>query len=160
MNSSALFVVILAMPLIVYIVIPLLMLSCWLATRPIKFLALSLSGGQRTFSPSQQNIKIESDKRNESRIPTEGLTAKITDEYGVYDSLVANISRAGVCLKNVPERLSASTEKLSVIIRGKTEEYSLFLAPSWENSHHSRGRVIGGRIDNIPNNWLQFVHSQ
>lgn len=148
------------MPLIIYIIIPLLMLSCWLATRPIKFLAPSLFGGEVETNPSRQYTEQKSDKRIESRILTKGLTAKIADEFGVYDSLVANISRAGVCLKNVPERLSASTEMLSVIIRGKTEEYSMFLAPSWENSHHSRGRVIGGKIDKTPNNWLQFVHSQ
>ena len=160
MSISSLFVVILAMPLIVYIIIPLLMLSCWLATRPIKFLVPSRFGSEIAIRTSRHHTKAESDKRVESRIATQGLTAKIADGHGVYDSLVANISRAGVCLKNVPERLSASTERLSVIIRGKTEEYSLLLAPSWDSSHHSRGRVIGGKIDTPPNNWLQFVHSQ
>ncbi len=160
MSVSSLFVIILAMPLIVYIIIPLLMLSCWLATRPIKLLVPSLFGGELALKSSQQKIERDSDKRTESRIVTQGLTAKIADDYGVYDTLVANISRAGVCLKNVPERLSASTERLSVIIRGKTEEYTLFLAPSWEDSHHSQGRLIGGKIDNVPHNWSQFVHSQ
>ncbi len=159
MNLSSLLLILITMPLTIFIVMPLAILACWLMYQPIKLLipypALEEAVGADLLSFSD----VKAEKRSERRHPIEELRAKIADENGVYDGIVANISKAGICLKHLPERLSASTERLSVIIKGKTGGYCCFFSPSWETQDGIQGKVIGGKIYNTKQNWFEFVHS-
>ncbi len=159
MALSSLFTLFLTLPLIVNIVIPLCALCCWLLFQPAKLLLEAPPLNNPNEVPDSTQMEQEIDQRIEPRVLTQDIPVKVADEHGVYNGIISNISKAGVCLKNLPDSLSASTKRLSVIVKDKTEDYCFFLAPSWDKQHQTAGRQIGGEISQPPKNWLEFVYS-
>ena len=158
-NFGLIYILILAFPLFLNIVLPLMLLSGWLIFQPLVLLYSRMTTIQPRVSVRGRGAGRKANKRVDRRISTTGLSAEVADGNGVYNGLVSNISRAGICLANLPERLSNPATRLSVIIRDKTEEYCFFLTPTWTERSSSAGRCIGGRLENVPAKWSTFVHS-
>lgn len=97
------------------------------------------------------------EQRSETRKETEELPAIVIDNSGFYKGVVANISQTGICFRELPGHISSSTQKLSVIIRDKTQDYCCFLTPSWGAVHPVDGQRIGGKISKTPENWSNLV---
>ena len=158
-NFSLMYIAILSLPLFLNILLPLLMLSGWLLFQPLGLLYSRMVISETSKTVREHDALDVADKRDDKRISVAGLVAEVADGSGVYNGLVTNISRAGICLVHLPERLSSPVTKLSVIIRNKTDEYCFFLQPAWNEMHNPMGRCIGGRLENVPSKWREFVQS-
>jgi hypothetical protein len=98
-------------------------------------------------------------KRQDPRIAVEELRADISDGLASYSGLVTNISQLGICLKDVPDKLSTSRSLLSIIIKGKSENFRIVARPRWEIAQSNRGKTIGAEIASSPLSWGDFVLS-
>lgn len=156
MTISSSLIVLLTVPLVLNIVAPLLILTGWLVSKPILLLGQKGEVDLDLFaSEDSENHSLK--ERSESRYQITGLEASIADENGVYTGVVADVSREGLCLKNLPEHLSRSKNWLSVVIRRKDENFCCFIKPCWEQTDSVLGRMIGGKLTMKPPNWPALV---
>lgn len=107
----------------------------------------------------QPGTRTNQDTRCDQRIAVNGLRAEISDGLHTYCGLVLNISRRGVCLKDVPDGLSTSRALLSIAIRGGSENFRLVVRPRWTRMQENSGKTIGAEIASSPDNWGEYILS-
>lgn len=96
-------------------------------------------------------------QRKHPRIPVSGLQADISDGKGFFTGMVADISRYGMALNEIPVKLDPEADILSVIIEGHGAHFKLLVKQKWEISTTAMHKVIGGQIENSPWDWTEFV---
>ncbi len=96
-------------------------------------------------------------KRRHPRIPIRGLNADISDGKGFFTGRVTDISRFGMSLGEIPKKLDANADILSVIIDGKGAHFKLLMKQKWESHTTDTSKIIGGQIENSPWDWAEFV---
>lgn len=107
----------------------------------------------------QPEIRHAQDTRCDQRIAVHGLRAEISDGLRSYCGLVINISRSGVCLRDVTDRLSPSRALLSIAIHAGSGSYRLVVRPRWTKLQENRAKTIGAEIASSPDSWGEFVLS-
>lgn len=103
--------------------------------------------------------KRTTEPRKTKRFATRELRAEITDGRTSYCGLVANISLFGICIRELPEKLSCSRSLISIVVHGKTGQYRLVARPRWETRQANNAKTIGVEIAHSPETWQQFVLS-
>lgn len=96
------------------------------------------------------------EKRRHRRMALTGMVADISDGKGFFSGAVHDISRFGLALENLPERINSRVAYLSVIIDGQGGHFKLKIRPLWETEAGSQ-KSIGGQIENAPFAWTEFV---
>ncbi|WP_163339305.1 hypothetical protein [Desulfopila sp. IMCC35008] len=137
-------------PLILFIILPLATLAIWLGVESI----LKVT---RALSPAKIAGPQVSEKRKTSRINVKNLRVDISDGLGTCSGLVENVSRMGLCIKNVPDSLSISNALLSIVVRDQETSYRVVARPRWEKWHPSGVKTIGAELASYPKNWNAFV---
>lgn len=145
-------------PVTLFIVIPLSICFCWLAIRCV----MDLADGEIPFIEyfsRRYYIKTEGvQKRREPRASIEKrLLADISDGINSFTGLVENISRMGLCIRDVPENISIANEFLSVVIRTGADEMQVVGRPCWQYLQQPKGRKIGLEITSSSSNWNDYV---
>ena len=97
------------------------------------------------------------DKREHPRFRIADIVAHVSDGNNSCASMPCNISRFGIGIMNLPEKIFDQTERLSVIISGHEKKFKMNLKPKWDSESGSATR-LGGVIDNVPAEWLEFVN--
>jgi hypothetical protein len=95
-------------------------------------------------------------RRMHPRVPITGMTADISDGKYFFSGIVHDISRSGVALEDIPQRLSARSPRLTVILDGQGGHFKLRLFPRWE-AMTSIGKTMGSQIELTPESWMEFV---
>lgn len=144
-------------PAMVLLIMPITIFTTAALFKAARSLAVTM---RRAFTRrnNRQSAKGE-DTRQSGRISILGLRADISDSMTSCTGLVANISRMGLCLKDVPERFSISRSFLSINIHGRSANYRLVARPRWERFQSVRGKTIGLEIARAPDNWDEFLVS-
>lgn len=137
-------------PLILFIILPLGTLIIWLS-------AQGVLKATRALSPTKMASPQVLEKRKTDRINVKNLRVDISDGLGTCSGLVENVSRMGLCIKNVPESLSISNALLSVVVRDQGASYRIVARPRWEKWHPSGVKTIGAELASYPKNWNTFV---
>lgn len=147
------------MPAAAIILTTIFIFTTWIVTRYYR----NIKCFPKTFPilkcETKSDIQIKNDTRKHERVAVEGIRADISDGRYSYTGLITNISTLGLCLKDVPEKLSASKSLLSIVVRGKSEEYRIVARPRWEQAQTNRGKTIGAEIASSPHSWGDFVLS-
>lgn len=85
-----------------------------------------------------------------------GLEADISDGHGFFSGTVHDISRNGLSLQDIPDKMNTRANKLSIVVNGKGRHFKLQLVPKWEvlagNQKH-----IGGSLEQCSISWMDFV---
>ena len=103
------------------------------------------------------STRIGKEKRNHPRfIPYEGTFAEIKAGNSTCTGLVCDISRMGIRLNHLPDKLLNKMDKLTVVIRGYGVDHSLLVRPKWVAETES-GKLMGAEIDTPPPGWNQFL---
>jgi hypothetical protein len=84
------------------------------------------------------------------------LLADISDGNGFFSGHVSNISRRGMLLHDIPQKLDDQAKKLSLGISGNGGNFKMQSIPKWA-SGDGLGKKLGIELVNIPHNWTQFV---
>ena len=148
-NVSGFIVGLWFLPMMLNIVLPLIMLSVWLVVQAPAKLGLGVTK-QSTHSEDVQ------EKRIGKRVNMADIRVDVSDGFNQLTGLACNISKMGICIKGLPEKVFKQAEQLAVIVENKGEQFSLEVTPRWEIIKESSKR-IGAKIESAPVGWLEFV---
>lgn len=96
------------------------------------------------------------DNRNRPRIYVEEVRACIDEKCDCCRASVSNISKHGICLKDVPEKMNLKSSLLRVVFRTRQKDYTFMAKPVWKKMA-KKGYVIGAQIERIPAGWQDLV---
>lgn len=100
-------------------------------------------------------------QRREPRTDIEKrLPADISDGINSFTGTVANISRMGLCINDLPETMSVSSELVSVVIRKGADELQLVGRPCWQYLQHPKRKTIGLKITSSHVDWNAFIFTR
>lgn len=151
-------VVLWMLPVTVFLILPLCIFIMNLLFTSSRHMALKLRDVSSNRHAGQPAAEAR-DSRKDQRIAVKGLRADISDGITTYNGLVANISKLGICLKDVPEKLSTSRSLLSIIIHSSSGNFKIVARPRWNQLQANSGKTIGVEIASSPDNWGDFVLS-
>ena len=84
------------------------------------------------------------------------IEADISDGKGFFTGMVTDISRFGLSITDVPNRLDESADIYSVILDGPGTHFKLLARPVWEEDEGG-SKTIGAQIENSPWTWTEYV---
>ena len=99
------------------------------------------------------------DNRKHPRLTISNIEADISDGKGFFSGVVLDISRFGIQIADIPNRLDFSADIYSVILDGPGVHFKLLARPIWVKDNGSR-KTIGAQIENSPWTWAEFVMLQ
>ncbi len=137
--------------LFLQLLLPLAMLCGWLLVKsPVYFSSLS---------PASSNAEEGKDleKRAFRRIHANNLRIKVSDGKEFFNGVVCNISRLGICIMGLPDKIYQKEKHLSAVVDHDEGSYSLQIAPIWRVSKDS-GIRIGASIIYAQEEWFDFVN--
>ena len=85
------------------------------------------------------------------------MEADISDGTFVFNGTVANASRQGVLLLDVPKKFDFYSPKCIAVINSAGKNFKLFMKPRWSKVHGKR-KNIGFQIISPPLNWIRFIN--
>jgi len=160
MDTSSLIVALWFVPVTLFLFIPLAIFFCWLAIRCIRDLVALKIPFYDYFASWYYFAVGGIQRRCEKRIALKKrYKAVISDGKNTFDGLVANISRMGMCIMDVPATVPVTEGQLSVMIQNGSEEVMTMSAdPRWL-VEQKVGRMLGLRITDDNPTWNNFVFS-
>ncbi len=87
-----------------------------------------------------------------------GFQADVSDGVVFFTGEVADISRIGMLMVDLPKRLNDQAQKMTVVISGKGSNFKMLVRPCWSDVDGMR-KSIGFEIISIPYEWMEFVTS-
>lgn len=134
-------------PLAVWILLPLL-----LGVIGLSFRLLS-----QTLFVDTARVPASGNRRRDSRLSIAPIAVRVSDGRRSAPASLSNISRYGLCLKNLPEQLIQTAEKLTVSFTEQgTGLQNLRIQPLWMHAEDT-GLAIGSTVHKPPPQWLEFV---
>jgi hypothetical protein len=96
------------------------------------------------------------ERREHSRMTVNNLTVDITDGIGAFKGRIADLSRSGICMVDLPKKLNIKTPKLIAVISSKNQHFKMGIRPKWF-IEGGGSRSVGTEILNPPWEWMEFV---
>ena len=84
------------------------------------------------------------------------LPIDVADGSGFFQGVVSDISRSGLCMTDLSERLDGDVEKLTVVVSGKEASFRMNVRPRWY-TYGGVTKTIGVEVINAPLGWMEFV---
>ncbi|MBU0728741.1 MAG: PilZ domain-containing protein [Proteobacteria bacterium] len=91
----------------------------------------------------------------ENRIQV-AMSSTVSDGNFFYEGMVANVSRSGLRISDLPKRFDPHAKKCTTVITGKGESYKLVLEPCWSKDD-GLYQEVGFRIISSPLDWALFM---
>ena len=95
-------------------------------------------------------------KRHYQRVEVQNLLANLSDEVDSYSGTVSNISRFGLLLNDIPQKLISQGKKLSLIVATKGKIFKLQVEPKWVSENNFE-KKMGVAILDPPLSWTMFA---
>jgi hypothetical protein len=96
------------------------------------------------------------EKRKQLRVTTENLSVDVADGFGFFKGMVSDISRFGVCIADLSNRLNGDVETMRIVVSGNESSFTMNVKPRWY-SHGNVRKSIGVEIAKVPLGWTEFV---
>jgi len=155
-NTQNIIVFLWLLPLFGFIILPLLWSIAGMLYRAIERSRLGEISGYVSLNNRDDADTEEDENRGRPRIHLEGGTACIDEERGCCKAAVADISKRGICLKHVPEKMSLESDPIRLVVRTRQKDYTMTATPVWKKLTR-KGYVIGAEINQISETWKNFV---
>ena len=111
----------------------------------------------REYARQKKSTRI-SDRRKHPRVELIGAVALVNGTEEHCTGVVANVSRLGVCLKNLPQALLNKAEKFRVQVCTRAGDFDLIVSPRWEKLF-AADYMVGAEIVKVPTGWEEYVHN-
>jgi membrane-anchored protein YejM (alkaline phosphatase superfamily) len=95
-------------------------------------------------------------KRRHQRVAVQNLVAILSDGVDSFSVTVSNISRLGILLKDIPQRLKSQENTLSIIVSAKGKDFTMQAEPKWVSGSKSEQKM-GLAIFDPPLDWTVFA---
>lgn len=96
------------------------------------------------------------EKRIYPRIPLRNLSVDTSDGFGFSQGRIADVSRLGLCMTDLPESLNGQVNKMIAIIRGQGKNFKMTVRPKWSTTDGT-SQSVGVEIVNPPVAWMEFI---
>lgn len=98
----------------------------------------------------------KAENRGRLRIHLEEASCCVDEESDCCKALVSDISKQGICLRNIPRKMFKVPGPFRVVFRTRQNVYNLIARPIWKRKI-GKGYVLGAQIDQIPTGWKKLV---
>lgn len=95
-------------------------------------------------------------KRRHQRVEGQNLVANLSDGVDSFSGTVNNISRLGMLLNDIPQRLKSQGKILSIIVSAKGKNFKMQVEPKWVDENKSE-KKMGLAILDPPLDWTLFA---
>jgi hypothetical protein len=95
-------------------------------------------------------------KRCHQRVEVQNLVANLSDGVDFFSGTVSNISRLGLLLNDIPQKLKSQGKKLSIIVTAKGRNFKMQVEQKWVSGDKSQ-RKMGVEILDPPLDWTVFA---
>ena len=96
------------------------------------------------------------EKRRHQRMLVNSLQVDIYDGQGFFSGTVADLSRFGLKLDDVPKKLDEKAKRFSIIVSGHGQHFKMQARSRWVQ-RKSLSKKVGLEIINAPWGWTEFV---
>lgn len=96
------------------------------------------------------------EKRKFPRMTMENLSVDVSDGMGVFPGVVADVSRFGFAMMDLPKRIDANVKRMTVVISGNGGHFKMNVRPRWSTREGLR-KAVGVEITSAPWGWTEFV---
>jgi hypothetical protein len=86
------------------------------------------------------------------------LSFDVFDGIGFFRGEIADASRFGICMTDLPRKMKGESRKLKVIVTGRGESFKMHVIPKWTSDKGS-GKTLGAEIMSPPLGWAEFIMS-
>jgi hypothetical protein len=98
------------------------------------------------------------EKRKDPRLPLEYFSVDASDGAGFFQGAVENVSRFGICIKYLAQRLNNKEKEIIIVVAGNGRNFRLKARPRW-STLDSTAKSVGAEIINPPWAWTYFIVS-
>lgn len=98
------------------------------------------------------------EKRYHPRLPLQYFSVDAIDGAGFFQGEVENVSRVGICIKDLPKRLNNKAQEIIIVVAGNGQNFRLKARPRW-STLDSTANSVGAEIINPPWAWTDFIVS-
>ena len=139
------------LPLTVWVLLP-------LTLGVIRFSLKLIS--QLLFVENEQPSQVQEiqNRRQYSRVSIAPVEVQVSDGHRSVQAQLANTSRFGLCLKNLPEKIVQTADRLTVTFTGQGIR-TLRVQPVWVRANGT-GLNIGAKVEENSIQWQKFLHTQ
>lgn len=96
------------------------------------------------------------EQRNHPRLEIKNLSVDASDGVGFFQGMISDVSRFGVCLTDLPKKLTGKAKIMTVVVSGQGKNFKMSVRPRWSNID-GNGRSVGAEILNPPWGWTEFI---
>lgn len=96
------------------------------------------------------------EKRHYPRIPINNLTVDASEGDGYFYGEIADASRFGICLTEIPRNFDGA-KKMTVVVSGTGTNFKMVVTPRWYATTDSLSKSVGVEIMNPPREWIEFI---
>jgi len=95
-------------------------------------------------------------KRRHQRVEVQDLVANLSDGVDSFSGTISNISRLGILLNDIPQKLNSRGNTLSITVSTKGKYFKMQVEPKWFSGNTSE-RKMGVEILDPPLEWTLFA---
>lgn len=90
------------------------------------------------------------------RVEVIGFQADVSDGMGFFPGEVSDVSRFGLCMKDLPKRVNETSNRMTVVVNGNGKNFKMNVRPKWSQASGLR-KTVGFEILNTPYEWTDFI---
>lgn len=98
-------------------------------------------------------------KRKHHRIVVPNLQAEVASGAEVFSGTINDVSRDGILLNNIPQKLNKPNEILSIIVISSGQKFKMLAMPRWISGSNLKNEM-GVEIIDAPLGWVEFVKTR
>jgi hypothetical protein len=98
------------------------------------------------------------EKRRHQRTAMTNLSFEAFDGVGCFHGEIADASRVGICMPNLPRKMNSNARRIKVVINGRGKKFKMQVNPRWTKVKGC-GRTLGAEIQDPPLGWAEFIMS-
>ena len=80
------------------------------------------------------------------------------DGIGFFRGEIADASRFGICMTDLPRTMKGEKRRIKVIVSGRGEIFKMHVMPKW-TSDRGCSKILGAEILSPPLGWAKFIMS-
>ncbi len=78
------------------------------------------------------------------------------DGVGFFHGKIADTSRVGICMVNLPRDMNCNVRQIKVFITGQGQKFKMQVYPRWTKVKGC-GKTLGAEIQAPPLGWAEFI---
>ncbi len=84
------------------------------------------------------------------------ITTNISDGTYFYDGQVANISRSGIMVTEIPKKFDVNSKRCTAVISENGINHKFYMQPRWSEEETNQ-KVIGFQIISPSLDWIRLI---